>query len=300
MSMPPTKTIIWAVDVFAEPDVQSRMLEALRLWTKGLPFSIQPTYVFGPHLYWPAVKEEGAVDRDLMARFSRFGMGMSQPLAALKVLRAKDSTLRERANALLEHAAAEKADAIALTTRAKKGLSRWAFGSLTETLTLSSSLPLLTLNPEAPRLDRLDSVLFPTDLSAESDQALMKVIDESIRRDLKLTIAYYSQFDQSHSAAAYGPASGYDDAQAGYLRKKRDQLSQKVKIAETRGLKAEGILVEGKLDVAEAILETAAERGADLIAMVSHCGPIVAAMGGSVTRRVVRAALCPVLVFHLV
>lgn len=298
MSGNPPKTIVWAIDVFEEPDVQGRMLKALQLWTNGLAFRILPTYVFAPHLHWPAV-EKDAVDQDLKARFSRFTSGMeSPPLAPFRVLHAKDSTVREKAGALLEHAAAEKADMIALTTRAKAGISRWTFGSLTETLVLSARLPLLTLSPEAPRHDRLDCLLFPTDLSAESDRALATVIEESKRRGLKLAIAYCSQFDQSHSEAAYGPASGYDDARAKYLKRKREQLSERIKLAESRGVAADGVFLEGKLDVADAILEAAAVRGAQMIAMVSHCAPIAAAMGGSVTRRVVRAAPCPVLVFH--
>jgi nucleotide-binding universal stress UspA family protein len=296
INRPHKEKIIWAVDIFEDPIAQKRMLKVMGLWAKGVSLDIQPTYVFGVHNHRPPANDAKTIERELNIRFSRFMAGARlPPLTALKVLYSKDSSLRGKADALLQHACAEEAAVIALATRARKGVSRWAFGSLTETLILSSHQALLTLNPEARQLARLKDVLFPTDLSKESDRALMMVIEQSKLRGLNLMIAYCSQFDQSHSAAAYGPAVGYAQSRRDYMRNKRAELQVKVRIAEAHGLKAAGIFLERKYDVAVAILEAAVERKVQMIAMASHCGPVTAALGGSVTRRIIRAAPCPVL-----
>lgn len=291
--------IVWAVDVFGDAEAQGRMLKVMDLWTRGRPSAVEPVYVCAPHAHWPAAGDQDAVERDLRARFERFGAVAPGPAGAgLTVVRAKEPSLRGKAAALLEHASAGGASLIALTTRARTGVSRWAFGSMTETVLLSSRVPLLTLNPEARPIDSLERILFPTDLSKESDEALGFVAGEAKARGLALSIVHCSQFDQTHSDAAYGPAVGYDAARDAYLTRTRERLNERVLLAEARGLDAEGILLEGKYDVAEAILEAAAERKAQLIALASHCGALDAALGGSVTRRVVRAAACPVLAFH--
>lgn len=291
--------IILAVDILEDPVVQRPVARVAELWAQGVGLEVQPTYVFGASSDRFRA-ERAAVAQELKARFAKFLAGVGMPRStAFQVLFSDGASLRGRVAALLTHACEVKAAAIALTTRARTGVSRWAFGSFTETMVLNSRLPLLTLNPEARPIQRQENILFATDLCEESDRVLRVVLEEAKSRGLALTIAHCSQFDQAHPEAAFGPPVGYIEGKAKYLKKKRAQLDEQVRVARDSGLAADGVFLEEECDAAGALLKLVVRRKIQMVAMASRCGPVAAALGGSMTRKVIRAAHCPVLALYL-
>ena len=292
--------ILWSIDIFGNDlAAQKGMAEFLRLWAHGLPLGIQPVFVMRAKSDLRAARHAEIIDQ-LSKMYDAQFMRREKLLkfSSIKVLIANGTSLRARVEKLLEHAYASRAAAIALTTRARSGPQRWVLGSFTESLVLQSRLPLLILNPRPRPAQSPAHILFPTDLSEEATRALRIVIREAKLRKLKLTIMHSAEFNFEHPEAAYGPAEGHAELKAKYLRKKRAYLGEAVQMARTSGLPADEILLEDDCDLVKAILGVANERKADVIAMTSSCGPFVAAFGGSLTRKIIRGADCPVWTIH--
>ena len=288
--------ILWGIDILgSDLGAQKGMIEFLTLWADELPLGIQPVYVMRAKSDIPAAGLAAINDQLSNTCSSEFMRAAAFPkFSPVKILIANGVSLRARMEKLLDHACATRAAAIALTTHARSGPPRWILGSFTEALVLQSRLPLLILNPRPRTAQRLARILFPTDFSEEASRTLQIVIREAKLRKLGLTILHSAHFDFEHPEASFGPAAGRSESKADYLRKRRALLHEAVQTARTNGLAADEVLLEDEHDLVKAILDVANEWKADLIAMTSYCGPFAAALGGSLTRKIIREADCPV------
>jgi nucleotide-binding universal stress UspA family protein len=237
-------------------------------------------------------KLSSAAANHLDAQLRKLGL---RNLKASSVLFADGSSTTRAVQALVHHAQKNKCDLIALGSHSRKGLERLLLGSFAETLSLTSPLPLLIVNPHyRPPTGKLRTVLFPTDFSPQSKLAL-KAVGQSLRgTSTQLTL--YHQFE-----TAFQP---YPEPFVG-VPLPREAIEEERKLKETLGqewcseLKKQGVRAQWKMNVkpsrtSDAILDFAHRSGMGLIALTSHTGKFGNLIFGSVTRQVMRNSSVPV------
>lgn len=194
------------------------------------------------------------------------------------------------AETILETAERERVSLIAMSSHGRTGLPRWVFGSVAEKVLRASPVPILLVRSFPHPLDggvsrgHLEATPFRTILvPLDGSEGALGILPglKAFARPLDAHVVLLHVFEDS----PYEPTWGMP------LR----PLEQ-----------AQGTLVEAcipnrteyrKGDVATEILKVAQEEGADLIAMATHgrSGP-TRWVFGSVTEKVLRAAVTPLLV----
>lgn len=141
-------------------------------------------------------------------------------------------------------------------------------------------------------------ILCPTDLTANSDQALRYALALTTAYEAKLIICYCASDGEMAGATAITEGPLADSlAQEKATRIFEGALLKLLAPEAIADLDWQGLLIEGD-DVGEAIARTASECAADLIVMRSRRRPHRAALLGSTAESVCRTAPCPVLVTH--
>ena len=132
----------------------------------------------------------------------------------------------------------------------------------------------------------LESILCPTNLSPESDEALRYAVALALAYDAKLYLCYCAEVG--------APAGTPDEIKSAFAT----AIMPHMGLASSQNLKWEGIVAENGKDAGEEIVREARERGVDLIVMRSRRRPRMAAVLGSTAETVSRTAPCPVMVTH--
>lgn len=295
--------IIWAIDILSEDKKPQQVaVDFIKGISRQTDLKTRPVYVIrlgdqvgslshgdGKKVFLENVK--GAMARKLA--------GVKLPLEAPLPLLQKGLYLRSDVDALVSAAKKEKADLILVNTHARKGLSRFWMGSFAETLMHHSSVPVLFLNPNYKPTGSIKTILFSTNLAPESQKALLKVA--ALTKRLKAELVLYNNIE--YFVATPGLSftetmvfSQDIEKDIEQRKKKLNQLAQKV--SAKHGIKVKVILDEKDLRVSEGIQKLAKKTPQCLIAMVSQTGPLLSALAGSSTRKVVRESINPVLVLR--
>lgn len=195
---------------------------------------------------------------------------------------------------ILNAARAHGCDLIVMGTHARSGLAHAILGSTTEGVLRSSEIPVLTARETVPdRGHTFGTALVAVDDSDPSDAAL-KLAAKLAARGTKLIVCHAVDTMKLYENAT---TFGYDPTPMA------DELRGEARATIERAVANAGLtidaaniaVVEG--DPVTAILETAQERGADLIVVGSHGRRgITRLVLGSVAEDVVRNATTPVLV----
>jgi nucleotide-binding universal stress UspA family protein len=139
----------------------------------------------------------------------------------------------------------------------------------------------------------IQSILCPTNLSPESDEALRYAVALARAYSSKLFPFYCAEAAQQVAGGSIGNGANQ------YARRLFEEgLALHLGLSDFARLDWDGIVIENGEDVGEEIVREAAERGVDLIVMRSRRRPRAAALLGSTAERVCRTAPCPVLVTH--
>jgi nucleotide-binding universal stress UspA family protein len=138
-------------------------------------------------------------------------------------------------------------------------------------------------------------VLVPVDFSATADRALEYAIALAQQLQARLTLLHVLHLTP---LAMGDPAAGLPVNYLDTLETGAQQLLQaSLERVRHAGLQGEGLLVQGA--PMQTIVETAGERGVDLIIMGTHGRTgLTHVLLGSVAEHVVRQAPCPVLVMR--
>lgn len=300
--------ILWAVDPFS-PDEQSldlsfRAAKALQeIW--GRP--IEPVYVLSPEgFHYPGDFSNAWIKNFLPHLGDLFEKKVAAykgpKMLPVKVLINKGHGRRLAVKKLLSYAQKSDAAPIVLATQGKTGLERWIMGSFAESAILMARTPLCVIPPGA-EITSFKKVLFPTNFSRSSKTFIqkqvswLKKIDASVHLYHKLSEPF-DPFVQSSLVMAGG---GWVSVQA-FLQDeslKRQQDGDKLRDQ----LVSKGIAASFTLDakpgaLTEGVLKSAAEKKAQLIALVSESSSVSAALVGSLARDLCRQASCPVWVNH--
>jgi nucleotide-binding universal stress UspA family protein len=196
------------------------------------------------------------------------------------------------ADAILQVALELNIDLIAMTTHARKGLSRWYLGSVAESVVRRTELPVLLKRPGiASRTPPLQRILVPLDGSPRSTSILDVVKPIAARAKAELVLLHVAPrvLDPAPMWAMKEPIS---------ITARPEHKFQQIadRLAEDE-IAAWPALAEG--DPAMEILARARELDVDLIAMATHGRTgLLRTLFGSVTQSVLQRSDRPVLLIR--
>lgn len=198
----------------------------------------------------------------------------------------------EPADAILQVALEMNIDLIAMSTHARKGLTRWYLGSVAEAVVRRSELPVLLKRADiVARPSPLKRILVPLDGSERSASILETVKSIAARAKAEVVLLHVTPrvLDPAPQWAMKGPISPARGPEHRY-----QEIADRL---ERGDLVAWPVMAEG--DAAEEILARARELDVDLIAMATHGRTgLMRALFGSVTQAVLRRSDRPLILIR--
>jgi nucleotide-binding universal stress UspA family protein len=309
--------VIWAIDPFArQAEAQKSAIWAIQAMTQRQSAYILPVYVASDPRHQIAPKLRGQFKRQLayeaQDELDSWLGSLETPklkgLQPLQVIGPTGSSLREQVSELLEFARAENADLIVASTRAKRGPPRWFFGSFVETLSLICDLPLVVVNPhwnpigdslKKPVSRWFERILFPTDFSDESHQALLHLLPFAQKMKSRITLFHKISMGLAvMPETAISMVSLSEEAREAEVEVSRQNAEQWCREARRAGVEADAIIDYYVGEPVAAAVVKEAKRVPSLIAMAGESTRLEAQLLGSVTRQVLRDSPYPVWVIH--
>ena len=203
------------------------------------------------------------------------------------------------AQCITARAAALGADLIMIGARGHTRFEHLLLGSVVESVVRTARQPVLTIHPGDRRpVEPVGTLLFPTDLSSDSEVALSTAIRLLARRQESKILLVHT----FHLAPSVVPFTGFGEAVPPYFVENAQQIAEAAVQPVVDRLRRQGFEVEAVIergDPAEVVIALAAEREVDVIAIGTHTrSPLRRFLLGSTTLRVVEHAPCPVLTVH--
>ena len=297
--------LIWAIDAYAEDrKVRDAAVTAINSFSQGVSLKIFPTTVIDPgYLGWP---------RDFAATWSETFSQMTEerleealkdiPLRGLeppRILVSERHSRRVAALRLLDFAREMRADAILVTTHARRLLDRVMLGSFTETLLSLSTMPVLSVSPSVESLGKIERVFVPTDFSAGAKQAFRCAIELARPRGASLTLYHRIPNPIGAVAAAAVSMTGaawpiYDQVLRIDESERRAAGDARAEEARSAGIPADVIFEKSATGLADAILAAAREYHASLLVNCVTSEAMRGVFHGAVVRQLLHGAHCPV------
>lgn len=296
--------ILWAVDPFAEDKgLQAKMAQQLKAFVKNRPCAIEPVFILSPDQlrlspdFFKGKTGEIRLEAEqkLTAYLKKIKLpGMTEPTLIVS----PDYSLRMAIQACVKHAKDTGAELIAVSTHAKKGVSRMLLGSFAETLVMQSDVPVLVVSPKAKVVPSFKNVVFPTDLTDKSQHAFGQVLKLASTLKARLTIFHNASYFTPYSLDVFAGIDTYATFIEKDLERRKELLAKMKADAVKSGVKAEVILNEKPKYTPEAIVGVVKKSPDAIVALVSQTGPVATTILGSVTRDVLRQANSPVWILH--
>jgi nucleotide-binding universal stress UspA family protein len=306
--------IVWAVDPFTRvgaPKHYDRILAAIRSSVGDRPAEIQPLHLFHARPL-PAIPTSRAgtgkrrrMDEAAQAAFdARIAPNGRAALKRLRIIPCDGLSAHADTKRLLRWAKRWRADLIVAGMSSHGSASNLVFGSFAEELALESDIPLLLIPPRwkeryTQKNPIFRHILFPTDFSEASRKAFRNVVELARAHGSSLTIFYKTYFSWPSSVDL--PR----EVLTVYRRAFKSELSAARKTAEgwLREARKAGISASLAIDhhpdarITDSIFSRSRNKPG-IIAMATQSGPFRAALQGSVARKVLRSATCPVWLLH--
>ncbi|MGA7292514.1 MAG: universal stress protein [Terriglobales bacterium] len=204
------------------------------------------------------------------------------------------------ADCILSLAHARKIDVIVMGTHGRRGYDRVVLGSVTNRVMRRTSCPVLAIcnlpqgfmeadraaDEGQHRVHRLNRILFCTDFSENSEQALNYAISATTEYDGELVLLHVLEEEASPAKMEKAVATA------------TEQLDRLIPAAERKSLKVKTVVRVGK--PYQQIIQLVTEAQVDMVAMgVRGRGALDLAVFGSTTYRVLQLGPCPVLAVHI-
>jgi nucleotide-binding universal stress UspA family protein len=199
------------------------------------------------------------------------------------------------ADLILSFAEVRKTDLIVMGTHGRRGFDRLVLGSVADRVMRRAPCPVLTICKAPPestaageephRIHHLNRILFCTDFSENSGQALKYAISATGEYDAELTLLHVLE---------EVPSPANKDQAIATATKQLDKL---IPSEERNKLKIKTAVRMGK--PYQQIIQLAGKAQVDVVVMgVSGRGALDRAVFGSTTYRVIQLGPCPVLAVH--
>jgi nucleotide-binding universal stress UspA family protein len=200
------------------------------------------------------------------------------------------------ADSILAFAEGEKTDLMVMGTHGRRGFDRLMLGSVTERVMRRASCPvlavsrlsndLITSGKQGDHAHYLSRILFCTDFSENSEQALDYATS--------LTAEYNAELTLLHVLEDVPSAANIEEA----IPAAKERLDRLIPPEGRKAGKIKTIVLVGK--PYQQIIQFALETHADIVTMaVRGRGAVDLAVFGSTTYRVLQMGPCPVLVVHV-
>ena len=296
------KTIVWAIDAFAEKKLQTKGLKTLKTISEAFGLEVDPVYVLssGQVQVQNELYPNWAVDYE---GISAVQLKRITQLAELKITKkptiliAKTDSLQGATARLINYGKKINAKFIFANTHSNEGLSRFFLGSFTETLLLQNKIPVLVTNPTTETPAKIRHILFPTDFLHESRKGLEDAVELALKLNAKLTL-YHKKIIPLYLSFPDAPFYNVyiEDLSKQLIKNSKNWLLW----AKSRGAKC-NLVMDRSIDteaLGRNIIKFAEKNKIDLICSVTKSSAMGAALLGSTARYLVRHAHCPVWVHH--
>lgn len=308
--------IWWAVDPFQDNiHFHDHALKVLLPFIKGISANVTTVTYLDPYKTdlseYKSIKFDGITKpEELLKLYAEQRLGkitnpkknkfFSEPIF-LKNTTDSVASLGNKISAINRHALNEKVEFIALHTHSRTGLKRFFMGSLAETFMLQAKVPLLLINPACATPREVKHILFPTDFSDDSKEALTKLLPMAAKLKARITILNYLHLP---------PLPIFLTDSASKVEFKRDAQKKEwnayrsgeklVKLAKKHKVNAgfELVSTTRHYDVSESVLKFAGRNQVDLIALASESSALKSTLIGATSREIVRASVIPVLIYR--
>lgn len=280
--------IIWAIDAFPESfEMQSRAASVIRAVSSS-GATVEPVYVLRSQqsdFSSPTIDDHGkGLCVTAEQNLEKFLASEKIPgLLTPRFLTRGGDSIRQGVTELLKYAQDCDADLLAVSTHARKGVSRFFLGSFAETLILQSPLPVLVSNPKCRELDRIEHIFFPTDFSESSREVFERAIALALEWSAEIILFHQIRLAETSDEKAQVRIATVKEHAAGL-----------VYYANQCGVAARFHLSKSSKEVAPTIVKAANKLSSGIIAMASQTGSIKSSLRGSVSRQVMRTARSPV------
>jgi nucleotide-binding universal stress UspA family protein len=307
--------VIWAVDPFEQShELIASAVSALRNFS-FLGWRIQPVYVLTSNqlnltsdyveyasfsvalAYKPAAKK--ALE-ELLLNVSLPGILPGEVLAL------DSPSSQQAAEALSRFARNLDAKVIVTSSHARSGLGRLLLGSFSEILLYRSEVPVLVVHPHLENhiTRSIRNIFFPTDFGPNAETAFCEAVNLAKNFDAKLTLFHSvpHPIEPVLQSGVYLLGGGWMPIQ-NYLGNEVQKVKRRARAWARWAGSRKKVKVDTRIHVdggsiSDLILGIVKDEGFDLIAMASQSGPISVTLLGSITRRIVRHASCPVWVLR--
>lgn len=269
---------------------------------------VEPVYILSPDgLNWrgdfsgPWVKRYEPLARE--AAWQTLEKFNPELISPLRILVNQKVSLRGDVAKLNQYAARKKASFVLVKTQARHGLERWVLGSFAESLMLQAKVPMVAINPHTRPPNGLQHLLFPTDLSAASKRAFLKVVEICRKWNAALVLAHKlpDPLEPIVQSGVYMAGGGWITL-ADYFEKeasqRRAQLVEWQDIAERKGVKTSVRIIDEPGAVPASIIAAAAQEQSEMISLSSQASRTSSVLVGSVARQLLRSAPSPLMIFH--
>lgn len=291
--------IVWAVDVLESRGIQTHALSTLGALTRLTDARIEPVYVLSA----PYSDSDSEMKKDFEEAYKALAekrmaeLSSNSALANLapgKVLFNHTGTTRSDVKAVIDYAMTSEADAIVVTTHGRTGLSRFFLGSFAETLAVTSSIPVIAINPATKVRERISKILIPTTFLPRYRESFERVVALAKALDAEVTLLY-----KEPTIPAYAASAEYYRAVDNEALERATVANEWREWAIHYGVRANVKLDNEPGNVVGAVENYASEHNFDLIAMATQADSFSAVLLGSLSRKVIRQAPCPVWVMKI-
>lgn len=297
--------IIWAMDPTQNPSDSKSLIKELKIWSQRLNLEVLPVSIISKSilgiptdLTFPWDKNFEKVVHKSVKRFLK--KAHADNFLPPELVYVKTVSHRKMAARLAEYAKEKNARLVAVNTRARKTWNPLRLGGFAETLVATSTVPVLLLNPDAVPSKQIQKILFPTDFTRESRNALSRV--KPLAKAFNSELLIYNQVESLYmpsdfdgiGVATYNLANIEKDIEQWRTKKMRNLGRQ----LEHENIRCTTLVERQRNHLSAEILKVARNKEVDLIALYSHGGPVAQALLGSVPRDILLQAKCPVLIFH--
>lgn len=209
---------------------------------------------------------------------------------AIKILKVQSTSKADQVEEYTNYLKQNEFDFVVLATHARTGIERFFQGSFSEAMILNAKTNLIIFNPRDKASPQIKRIMFGHDLSKTATAHLKKVDELAHSLGADVDVVYVSE-----------PILNYSETSAMlYAKSYRKVIDDKIDFlkAEIRDVDPKiNLYVEDTWDsISQLIIKRSTKNNSDMIVVNSKVGSFVAALGGSISRQVVRHAHQPVMV----
>lgn len=304
--------IIWAMDAFEDnKELNEKMAESLIHLFEQTRAEIEPLYLLRENeIVLPTYEVPTWVtdhSRTAESLFKEVLEDYNLPfLQEPHVIPHASQSHAGAAEVLSDYAVRTKADLIVVGSHGRHGFQRFILGSFAESLLLQSEVPVYVIGAQCTHTAGAKNILFPTEFGDHSKENFKHVLKMARMFEAEVTLFHAiarpieSLFDLDTRPKVYnfrGKMLTLEQIIEHQIEHQTQRAHHWIDWAAREGVQASFRVDSSFQPIDKLILDSIDQDDIDLIMMEAQSGPMSAAILGSYTRNVVRAAHCPVYVF---